>query len=536
MRAGGHVFVVRGDLRRLAVDAWLLPCDALGDVSPMWFDDAPSDFAPATVEGARGRRRLVLGKRKRRKLRRTGSVTLRRARPGCRLPAIVAIDVGGTRRTRLRWYAEQLESGLERAVAVCGRGGGSSLGRACPLIGMPLVGTGQGGASERKGAMIRLQLRAVARVARRLRVDVVVVTGSDRTQDAVRWVRQRTGVGDWRALGKLRSVADELAELSADEQLVPFIGAGISAAAGLPLWGRLLDELAEAARIEDVDVLHELDLLDQARAIEARIGRDLLKARVAEIVGRAPRPALAHLLLANLRTESAATTNYDALYEQARRQIGMPVASVPYEDAGGQTGWIVKLHGTVGEGGAQDIVLTREDYLRYAGQRGALSGIVAALLVTRHMLFVGFSMTDDNFRRILDDVRLVAERTETAKVGRRRLGTALVFDSNHYFADLYNPEIRVHSARRRSETSVDAARRVEIFLDYLSTRRSRGDCRYVLDPAYRALLSRRERSIRRRLERLVRDVPANERRTPAWQQLAGTLRDLGQPVLDVPRR
>src|SRR3712207_8779016 len=32
-------------------------------------------------------------------------------------------------------------------------------------------------------------------------------------------------------------------------------------------------------------------------------------------------------------------------------------------------------------------------------------GMVQALLITRHMLFVGFSLTDDNFHRIAYDVR-----------------------------------------------------------------------------------------------------------------------------------
>ena len=50
-------------------------------------------------------------------------------------------------------------------------------------------------------------------------------------------------------------------------------------------------------------------------------------------------------------------------------------------------------------------VLTRGDYLRYADRRAALAGIVQALLITREMLFVGFSLKDENFFRIADDVR-----------------------------------------------------------------------------------------------------------------------------------
>ena len=36
----------------------------------------------------------------------------------------------------------------------------------------------------------------------------------------------------------------------------------------------------------------------------------------------------------------------------------------------------------------------------YGYQREALSGIVQTLLITKHMLFVGFSLTDDAFNQV----------------------------------------------------------------------------------------------------------------------------------------
>jgi hypothetical protein len=40
-----------------------------------------------------------------------------------------------------------------------------------------------------------------------------------------------------------------------------------------------------------------------------------------------------------------------------------------------------------------------EDYLRYESRRAALAGIVQSLLITKHMLFIGFGLQDDNFHR-----------------------------------------------------------------------------------------------------------------------------------------
>lgn len=49
-----------------------------------------------------------------------------------------------------------------------------------------------------------------------------------------------------------------------------------------------------------------------------------------------------------------------------------------------------KLHGSVDR--PQVIGLSREDYLAFPEPRGALAGIVQALLITGRMLFVGFSL------------------------------------------------------------------------------------------------------------------------------------------------
>jgi hypothetical protein len=52
------------------------------------------------------------------------------------------------------------------------------------------------------------------------------------------------------------------------------------------------------------------------------------------------------------------------------------------------------------------LVLTRRDYERFEASRlCTLSGLVQANLMTSHFLFVGFSLTDPNYLRILNEVR-----------------------------------------------------------------------------------------------------------------------------------
>jgi hypothetical protein len=44
-RPSGHTFVLRGDLRRLVADTWLLPVDVDLNVSESWIGHAPGPFA-----------------------------------------------------------------------------------------------------------------------------------------------------------------------------------------------------------------------------------------------------------------------------------------------------------------------------------------------------------------------------------------------------------------------------------------------------------------------------------------------------------
>lgn len=37
--------------------------------------------------------------------------------------------------------------------------------------------------------------------------------------------------------------------------------------------------------------------------------------------------------------------------------------------------------------------------------RGALYGIVQALLVTKHLLFIGYSLSDEDFHELADEIR-----------------------------------------------------------------------------------------------------------------------------------
>lgn len=65
----------------------------------------------------------------------------------------------------------------------------------------------------------------------------------------------------------------------------------------------------------------------------------------------------------SLNVDSVVSTNYDTLFEDASRDAGKPCAVLPYQPSRDTARFVLKMHGDIHH--VQDIVLTREDYLRY---------------------------------------------------------------------------------------------------------------------------------------------------------------------------
>lgn len=231
----GHVFVVRSDLRRLALDAWLLPCGRDAQPLPSWVD---------------------------------GAWTLSWPRP----PA----DWGALRTMRL----EGMPAG--RATPWVTHVGAPP--EPVPTTGSPTMGRGRpwrlrpprSAARSKSGEVIRAQLGEMYGAAERLDIDCVLVTFDGPTHAAAqaerrRWLQER-GEPGWPDVDpELMKVAKGLARKANRGELVLFLGAGLSTGAGLPLWGALLDDLADRAGMDEAErlALSKLDVLDQAELVES---------------------------------------------------------------------------------------------------------------------------------------------------------------------------------------------------------------------------------------------------------------------------
>jgi hypothetical protein len=517
--ASGHVFVTLGDLTKFAADALILPTDRAFTVEEAWRGlRDPDVVAPAAL--ARGAIRAFVHQ--------PGSGEDQRLR--------VWTNVGAESPVSSEWFVEGACEALERAAdALGGQTIKGAAGRR-PLVGLPLVGTGLGGGRHRSGDIVKALLPRLGAVASEKGVDVALVLMRERTYAAVQAARASMTDTTFDALltPELRREGDTLAGYARRGDLVLFIGAGASIGGGLPGWGDLLDRLAAQAGFSDDEraKLRNLDELDRARIVQMRLeasSHRRLGEHIASMMTASPFRPLTQTLLASLPVSQAATTNYDELFEGASRDVGIDCAILPYKPAPTRRRWLLKLHGCVTH--PEHIVLTRDDYLRFSSSRAALAGIVQALMVTRHMLFVGFSLRDDNFHRILHDVR---STMTAAGVGDQPFGTALALFAEPFKQDLWERDVRIIPASTEEWATAhgnpaleqDAVRRLLVLLDYIGMRAASGTS-HLLDPQFDGVLSDPDVEVGRALQALASRLGPAEWKTSAGQRVLALLKEVG---------
>src|SRR5207248_9207022 len=136
---------------------------------------------------------------------------------------------------------------------------------------------------------------------------------------------------------------------------------------------------------------------------------------------------------------------------------------LPYDLRPDANCWVLKMHGSVTH--PEDVVLTREHQIAYERRHTALAGVVQTLLLTRHMLFVGFSLSDDNFHRIADAVRRVLRSVQTRGGEPGPFGTAVVLARRPLVEELWGDDLHWVGAggpgADRSDAGEESARRLE---------------------------------------------------------------------------
>lgn len=528
--SSGHVFVIQGDLKKFACDAWLLPTDDQFSVTSTW-------------RGAHG---ITVGiQTDQEPWQRDERVRLMPQPPGSPLLWLGLVGKGGA---TANWFVDAAEAFIRQAAATLqpkGEQKGRPRGR-WPLLAINHVGTGHGGASFTKGELLEELFSRIVPLAARLKVDIAVVSFDDRAHAAAQRARMHAlgGRGDdaidravlrWTFESPERTsvLADTARGLAAhvdSRQLALFIGAGVSVGAGLPGWTKLLEQLGGS--LDPAVVPEQLASLnddrDRAAFLERRFedaGRSL-GAELKRLLAHS-RYSLQHGLLSSMAISEVTTTNFDELFELASTTNSRPLNLIPGGSAADGGRWLLKLHGTVSD--PPSLVFTRAAYLDAPRQRGALFGLVQAMLMTRHMLFVGYGLADEDFHDLVHEVRYAQPKT----LRSRPLGTTVTLFEDPVRAEMWQDELdvvhmRTPTGANGKPTDSDVARAgrdVELFLDLVGMLCADRSA-FILDSQYHGMLSPTELALLERVGPLREFIDADDKRD-GWRLIAEVLRRLG---------
>jgi hypothetical protein len=477
----GHVFAVHGRIELLRHDAVVVPTGPRLQASRTW----------RPLLGGHDHRRPRSG----------------RAAPGVRYgrgtDTVWLLDVERPPGAGLPWLLDGVREVLEEIAAVVR----CDPRRVLPLVVLPVLGIGAGGFGDDRGAVIRGLLDVADDVVRAHAVDIAFVTPDPAVYGAVQHLRrlQRR----WPLDAVLLEAAATLADRARSGELALFFGAGVSIPAGLPSWRELLCACLQACPDLDTADFHSLQPLDQGELL-----RRVLGDRFGPIVAQrstADRHALGHALLAALGCTEAATTNYDQCFELAAAGAGTAPRVMPWEIPHGRAPWLLKLNGDVGH--PQSIVLARRDFLRHEALARPSASVLESMMMTRHLLIVGASLTDDNVLRLTHEV--AGFRAEHGSE-QQPFGTVLDVEASGARQQLWTGEL--NWLVMPGTDLPERARTLDIFLDALAAQAGT-DASWVLDERFEALLEEGDTDTARRIRALGRKI---EDREP-WRGLRAAL-------------
>jgi hypothetical protein len=208
----------------------------------------------------------------------------------------------------------------------------------------------------------------------------------------------------------------DLQEAYRGGNLVLFVGLGVSAAAGLPTWDRLIQLMLKRARwrvtgkvvAEIVELAEDRRYIDALTSVKAALGKD----EFATVIERHLEdrsflvPEIAETIAALApRLRAVLTTNVDHILERAF-DGSWPVLTRVTDEIARRRGFILKLHGTLTD--RPTWIFTRDEYERAVYADPKLLAPFSAFFHACPILFMGYGLGDDDFRQVLGRVRALA--------------------------------------------------------------------------------------------------------------------------------
>ena len=208
---------------------------------------------------------------------------------------------------------------------------------------------------------------------------------------------------------------NRLAERHVQQQILPFVGAGMSKPSGFPMWGAFLRDLAH----NDPPVLDKVEAAieagrfsDAAQVISDDLDENMLAEQIENyFAAQIFDPHGPVRLIPELFKLGCVTTNFDHVLEKVYEDnahnftqvfAGSDVLHAPKEAASGEN-VLFKIHGTATS--ANGRVLTTAEYSQAYGNQSTVPGTLNYLISNRSLLFMGCSLTTDRTIIALQEIK-----------------------------------------------------------------------------------------------------------------------------------
>lgn len=188
-----------------------------------------------------------------------------------------------------------------------------------------------------------------------------------------------------------------------ENNLVVFVGAGVSMGSGYPSWTDLVKDIGERL---GVDIANYSDNTIVPQLYYNARGKKDYNETVHELFHKPnTKPNAIHEQIVALNPKCVITTNYDTLLEQAFNECGVFLdviekdSDLPYAHSDNM---IIKMHGGFKY---NNFVLKEDDYLNYSYNFTLIETYIKALFARYTVLFIGYSFNDSDTKQIFSWVR-----------------------------------------------------------------------------------------------------------------------------------
>lgn len=212
---------------------------------------------------------------------------------------------------------------------------------------------------------------------------------------------------------------DQLVECLAAQEVVPFIGAGISVAGGFPTWADHLRQQGRTAGVppEQVDAWLAQGQYEEVIAhIEQKHGREVFAQEIRDVFGKRGSIQDITLRISELFSDTLITTNYDRLLEQvfdtggaSRVQVINGVTAMEQPDPKKVT--IIKIHGDFKD--PVHCILAKAQYDAAYGEAALdlhrpIPKMLGGYYSNNSLLFIGCSLRNDRTLQVFQATKVAA--------------------------------------------------------------------------------------------------------------------------------